>query len=267
MNEVSRCQPLLGTYVEITLRGALDDRTLIDISRTGFDAIGRVQQRMNFHDRRSELSRVNAQALHRPVTLSAELAEVLGFALQLSEASGGLFDPTRSSHPYRDGGWRHIHLSDNTLRYSEPLAIDLGGIAKGYAVDHAFEQMAQHDHAGELEIIVNAGGDLRMRPWREQTMGVRHPLAPGALLELPMLAAAVATSGGYYGPDGSTIAGNTLVTSAPEQQSVSVFCSTCMAADALTKVIFLDPDNAPLLAHYGARARLLNAHGGIILCN
>lgn len=267
MNQLSRCQPLLGTYVEITLRGALDDRTLTETSRTGFDAIRRVQQRMNFHDPNSELSRVNAQALGRPVTLSAELEKVLRFALQLSEASGGLFDPTRSSHPHRNGGWRHVHLTANNIRYSRPVTIDLGGIAKGHAVDHAFDQMTRRHHAGELQIIVNAGGDLRMTPWQGQTVGIRHPLAPGALLALPMLEAAVATSAAYYGPDGSTITGNALVATEPEKRSVSVFCANCMAADALTKVIFLDPDNAPLLAHYGAQARLLHADGGVTPCN
>jgi thiamine biosynthesis lipoprotein len=94
-----------------------------------------------------------------------------------------------------------VDPNNRTVQLQQPgMGIDLGGIAKGYAVDVAAEALAKQGVHGGL---VNAGGDLRVvgrgqdgGVWR---IGLRHPLAPSRLL-LSVLVEdeAAATSGNYF---------------------------------------------------------------------
>ena len=82
--------------------------------------------------------------------------------------------PPRGETPAADSaGWRDIELVDgNGVRFARPLRVDLGGIAKGYAVDLAVRTLQ------ELEIdriAVNAGGDLRIAGLQPRTIHLRHP--------------------------------------------------------------------------------------------
>jgi len=80
------------------------------------------------------------------------------------------------------------------------MGIDLGGIAKGYAIDMAAEALKEY---GVNSGLIDAGGDLRViglnRQGRSWRVGLRHPLAPSRLL-LSILVEdeAVATSGNYF---------------------------------------------------------------------
>lgn len=263
MNQLSRCKPYLGTYVEITLAGDCDERDLIRLSDAGFERIGQIQALMNFHDPDSELSHINREAANQPIRISPPLDAVLRFALQLSEDSAGLFDPTRSSQPCQRGGWQQIELREQQIYFHQPVKIDLGGIAKGYAVDAAYEHIQQQAPAGALQLVVNAGGDLRMSSWRDHSVGVRHPGNPAALVELPMQGSAVATSASYYAEEGSVIIGDRPAKQNDSARSYSVFTDNCMTADALTKIVYLAPQPTHLLAHYHACASVLAADGTV----
>jgi thiamine biosynthesis lipoprotein len=78
------------------------------------------------------------------------------------------------------------------------MAIDLGGIAKGYAVDKAFELLRD---LGYKNLIVNAGGDLRVggsKPEGPWSIGIQHPRDPEKILaRISLSDTAVATSGDY----------------------------------------------------------------------
>ncbi len=162
---IRRCRPLLGTFVEITA----DRPAAID---AGFAAVARVHVLMSAHDPASDVSRANAAAHRAPVAVDPLTAEVVAAALAWAAASDGGFDPTvggrqraagqlpvHAGDPAPDGEatWRDISLDDGQLRFARPLALDLGGIAKGFAVDRAVAALRA---AGATAGLVNAGGDL-----------------------------------------------------------------------------------------------------------
>ncbi len=129
----------------------------------------------------SELSRLNARA-GRPVGVSPLLYRVVAAALDAARATEGLFDPTllrqvvilgydrsfevlpavqppslRSAGP--GGGWRSVALDPDRCAVTLPrgCGLDLGGIAKGLAVDAALSRLQE---IGVETALVNAGGDL-----------------------------------------------------------------------------------------------------------
>src|SRR5262249_43152120 len=147
--EIRRCRPLLGTFVEIQA-SAINAADLRRGFEAAFVAIEQVQQLMSFHDRQSELSCINRDAFYRPVRVHPWTWRVLKSARELSRNSHGIFDVTTArqlvkwnylpKHNARIGHgiWRDIIFEKNHhIRFCRPLTIDLGGIAKGFAVDRA----------------------------------------------------------------------------------------------------------------------------------
>jgi thiamine biosynthesis lipoprotein len=282
-NNLRRARPLLGTIVEIRARG--DAQNLAAAVDAAFAAIERVQSLMSFHDPQSDLSRLNRDADRQPVVVDPQTWEVLAFARAVSIASDGVFDITVAPQlvawaylPHylpaiatplprvRHIGFRGIHLlSDCSVYFSEPLMIDLGGIAKGYAVDRACAKLEEN---GIVDYVVNAGGDLRVGVAPEP-IHVRHPSAPGEFVPVATLAnAAVATSAAYFAA--KQINGTTLhplvnpKTGAPPAMSgsVSVLAKDCMTSDALTKVVaILGVDAGDILDQFSAQAFLLSGCG------
>ena len=283
----ARMRPLLGTLVEIRAGGAAA-RVARGIA-AAFAAIERVQRLMSFHEAGSDVSRINGTPVGRAVAVDRETYGVLRHALDLGRRSAGAFDiavaPSLVSagflpHPAPGGQLSEeaddaFHsarfsdlelLSDCAVRWRRKGWIDLGGIAKGYAVDVAVEALRSH---GITQGLVNAGGDLRGfgdRPWPIQ---IRAPEKPNTLFDVGGLCdAAIATSSGYPGGrragspgvdpivdpgSGSCVAWNA---------SISVVASRCMSADALTKVVRLAPAALPaLLEHYDAQAVLADDLG------
>lgn len=273
-----RCQPWLGTYVEVWCEAESDTQVASAIT-AGFSAIARVQDLMSFHSTESDVARMNARAHEMPVAVDTSTHEVLSLALQIARESNGLFDITVASQlvswgilpgdvtPSPDGeegNWKDIALlPGNRVRFSRPLQVDLGGIAKGYAVDQAVRAMQR---AGALSGGVNAGGDIRVFGARSERVMIRNPEDPGVSGgTLELRDAALATSASTFSEmehQGSRV--NHLVNPvtrrpAPEGRSVTVVAPTCAVADALTKVVlFSEADVSPLLARHQARAFLLD---------
>ena len=259
-SEVRRCRPLLGTFVEVTAAG-LDETRLARSIEAGFKAIERVERLMSAHDPSSELSQVNEEAFFHPVKVSGETFEVLRRGIELARESAGAFDftvapllarwgllPPRLRRSGR-GGWRDVQmLARHRVRFSKPLAIDLGGIAKGFAVDAAIERLRQDKVSSAL---VNAGGDLRVFGPRSSVIRLRHPIQQRLLTRsLRIRDAALATSSPCFTErrshgrpvshlvnpqNGSAVTGGI---------SVTVRARECWLADALTKVVL----NRPMLA-------------------
>jgi thiamine biosynthesis lipoprotein len=225
---------------------------LISASNSAFLKIKLVQSLMSFHDEESELTRINRYASREPVPISSETKFVLEQALRLSEKTDGLFDITVApklvasnalpDHNFElspTGTWRDIIIEDNEVRFTRPVLLDLGGIAKGYAVDQAINAVDD-----SINITVNAGGDLRMRPWRGNQVEVRHPRSPHSeFIQIRMKNCALATSAAYYSENGILIIAKDPSRSvSPDKNiSVSVFAKDCLLADALTKVAYLNP--------------------------
>jgi len=168
----------------------------------------------------SELSLVNREAADHPVKISRELFDLIERSLYFSRISHGAFDITFSSvgymYDYREGvaptdaeirkalpgiNYRHIILDrrDSTIRFARKgMRIDLGGIAKGYAVDNSIATLAR---MGFDQALVTAGGDSRIlgdkhgKPWMT---GIRDPRRKDeSVVVIPLSNVAISTSGDY----------------------------------------------------------------------
>jgi len=274
--EIRRARPLLGTLVEVAVRGAADPNAAVE---SAFRAVAHVQSLMSYHDQASDLSRLNRQAPRRPVALQADTYEVLCAALALSERTAGAFDVTVAPQLERQGllprhlrgvapgSWRDVEcLSGRRVRFRRPLRIDLGGIAKGYAVDRACAALRA---IGVDSALVNAGGDLRVIGTTAWPIAVRHPANPGQHIPLcDLVDGAVATSAGYFLACGSSARAQRALVDGRSRHtrdwlgSVSVSAPTCLKADALTKVVGLLGVRAEsLLIHERATACIIDANG------
>jgi FAD:protein FMN transferase len=276
---IRRARPLLGTVVDIGLCAAGPEGPLHAAIDAAFAAIERVQALMSYHDPDSELSQLNRDAVHGARQVDAHTYRVLQAALRLARSSGGAFDPCVAPKleswgylPRAAGrvdaaaSWRDVELAaDGKVRFLRPLRLDLGGIAKGYAVDLAVQSLQTVEGA---DIIVNAGGDLRVAGPNPQTIHLRHPCMPAAAAHPVRLHdAALATSGAYYSrrcAQGRTV--SALVNPGKQQpyvgeRSISVRAADCMSADALTKVTLFAARRiaARCLAACGAQAFILVA--------
>ena len=272
MNSISRCKPLLGTYVRLTLTADAARDTLLAMSVRAFARIQRVERLMSFHDPDSELSRLNRLAHRRPCPVSAETGAVLRQALRLSRASHGLFDISIAPALIRQGllpaidmdidesaNWRDLRLENGRVSFAKKMLIDLGGIAKGYAVDQAMSVLSD-----DIDAVINAGGDIRMNRWRDKTVSIRYAASGhDQTVEAPMRAAAIASSAGYY------LNGKSAIIAPGQRQApaspcvYSVFASNCMLADALTKIAFLSGGRHDLIRASGARLLCVDRRGRV----
>src|SRR5262249_11565955 len=148
---IHRARPLLGTIVEMTVIGPA--RAGLDAAAdAAFAAIAKVHRLMSFHEPTSEVSRLNRAATARPVRVDAWTWDVIATAVELARRSGGAFDITvapllqaagllpadaaraRDAAPAPHDAIEP--LPGHRIRFRHPATrIDLGGIAKGFAVD------------------------------------------------------------------------------------------------------------------------------------
>jgi thiamine biosynthesis lipoprotein len=265
--------------VEISVSGGAPELSVTHAIDDAFAAIERVQVLMSYHDPNSDVSRLNRFAAQTAVRVDPQTYYVLSAALELFERSHGIFDIaiapvlTRWKYLPRHYGMPPLRslrgtsasielLPDCLVRFDEPLGIDLGGIAKGYAVDCAVAVLQAH---GFNHGLVNAGGDLRAFGPKPQPAVVRHPTFPREFVSMPPLSdAALATSAGYFCAKrwrGQTV--SPLVNPLTEKpcvpnRSVSVRAPTCMLADALCKIVSVGHfQMEALLEHYEAESWIL----------
>lgn len=279
-----RARPLLGTLVEVRASAALEAPFLHGAIDAAFAAVERVQRRMSFHDERSDVSRINAACAGEVIDIHAETYEVLSAARMLGDLCAGAFDIATADRLVRDRflpepasrvaarppepgvTYRDLELlPDAQVRWRRAGWIDLGGIAKGFAVDRAIAELRAH---GVESAVVNAGGDLRCFG-EAQPIHVRAPDEPSALLDLGTIEnASIATSAGYF--RGMQIGGahvDPLVDPAHDtcnawERSISVLAADCMTADALTKVVRLAPQSVlSLLQCLNAQAVIIDRQG------
>ena len=275
---LSRAQPWLGTFVEIHIDADADREDLVAASDRGFDCVRRIHTAMSFHEPGSELSRVNRDAASGPVPVSKHLHEVLSVALGLSAASGGIFDVSIAPRLVRSGrlprhlgsfpekgDWRDIELRGQSVAFRNPLWIDLGGIAKGYAVDLAFEAIMACLPSAR-QISVNAGGDLRVLNWEDETVHVRFRRFWGICGSVPvgMKAPAMASSGALAQGGVKHLIDPLRKRRLSRGKVFTVFAERCILADALTKVACLAARPANLIRRFGASAVSTNRFGRVM---
>jgi thiamine biosynthesis lipoprotein len=255
MSIVRRARPVLGTLVEIRVEG-LEEFAALHAIEEAFAEIALIHRLMSFHECDSDLARVHRANVGMAVDVDARTHEVLACALHIAEASQGSFDPTvaaeqvasgrlpRPRSPFRPdprATWRDIELQDDQVRLRRPLWMDLGGIAKGFAVDRA---VAILQRAGARQVCVNAGGDLRIAGPRCEHVHLRRGgKAQDPTDGIELSNAAVATSAGL--PTRVRIQGRWCAAHVHGRSrrpvgtvsSATVVAPRCMLADALTKVV------------------------------
>ena len=276
-----RCQPALGTYVEIGAYASapeIEPKIEAQLHQTidaAFMAIHTVQHCMSVFDRQSDLSRINrGDFLNKKGKVHPWLWEVLSLSKKIHSISSD-FDPCvcqklvdfgvrprlETTNSAIAGSIDHVLLlEDYCIQTTAAVYIDLGGIAKGAAVDRAIEVLQTHGvHSG----CVNAGGDLRVFGPNPNNIYVRNPSAPQQTRLIGTLQdGAMASSGDYFVAQRNTSAVQTGHLIDPKiglpistQQSFSVLASTCAVADALTKVYAITGDaHHPAMDYFDAHA-------------
>jgi len=258
-------QNIMGTRVSVELWH--DNSQLAqNCSDKIFSEMHRLDAMMSPYKADSEIRFINSNAANTSVEIGAELSEVINRSLHFSEISGGAFDITFASvgyqYDYRNKiqpseqiiklglpsiDYHHIKLDRQKIQFDNSgVRIDLGGIAKGYAVDRAL-QIAQQ--CGINEAMISAGGDSRIlgkkrgKPW---IIGIQHPRKKNELaLVLPLSDTAISTSGDYerfFIRDGQRIhhiINPSTGKSATATWSATVTGPDAMTTDALSTTIFV----------------------------
>jgi FAD:protein FMN transferase len=238
----------MGTWVAIEAQAS--QASDLDIAlESAMSQVDRVDRLMHPTRHGSDLARISGANPGEPTVVDPWTFAVLRQAAQLNLQTGGLFDPCLAS---RVGRMPDLVLREpGIVECKAPLAVDLGGIAKGFAIDRAVEALLAHECVYGL---VNAGGDLRV-------FGTPHAIqvrtSSTEVLQVELVDAALAASAprstaspsghlGYYlGTTGETIEGRQVAIVAPQ----------AMVADALCKCVMFCPPAvlSTLLERYGAR--------------
>ena len=148
----------MGTFVHISASGPSSE-TVEPAIENAFRAVEQVERLMSFHDSQSELFRINREARIQPQTVHPWTYAVLRRALWIATLSDGLFDisvapllveagllPRTQGSASASGNGQSLELlPHNQIYFTQPMLLDLGGIAKGFAVDqaiHAYDAAA-----------------------------------------------------------------------------------------------------------------------------
>lgn len=269
-----RSVPIMGTIAQFAV--VHHDTAVAEASiDAAMEQLRFVVATMSRFDHTTEIGQANLHAAHGPMTIGLPTAMVLTEALRWAEATSGAYDPAiggaselwdvlhrHEPPPRRDvaalasrGFFRHVELDDARGRprvrfHDQAIHLDLGAIAKGYAVDRAVDALRFH---GIRKAVVVIGGDLYAlgsaadnEPWQ---IGIQSPDDERALAGmLDAEDSAIATSGTYrrffryrgvryhHLMDPSTAAPRVTPV-----QSYTVRATTCMHADVASTALYGRP--------------------------
>lgn len=260
-------QSIMGTNIQVELWSDSAQKGKEAIQAV-MDEMQRINQSMSPYIESSDLSKLNNHAAADFVQVSKELFELIELSVELSKETDGAFDITFASvgylYNYRESqkpqqeqitgllkaiNYRHIKFNQNkhSIFFADPnVKIDLGGIAKGHAVDNAIEILKKR---GIKHALVTAGGDTKLlgdrlgKPWM---VGIRDPRNKDKqTVVLPLVDTALSTSGDYeryFEQDGKRyhhILSPKTGQSAYEVQSVSIIGQSSTLNDALSTAVFV----------------------------
>jgi FAD:protein FMN transferase len=248
-----RLRPMMGTWVAIEARVPVSSdpaQALEAALEAAIRAVERVDLLMHPTRAGSDLERISGAKPGAATRVDPWTFAVLQQSARLNLQTHGLFDPCLAR---ASGRMPDIVLSEpDVVVCHAPVAVDLGGIAKGFAVDKAVEILRAH---GCTAGLVNAGGDLRVFGGSLQTIHIRNPANEAIQVELVDAALAVSAArnstsptghiGYYLGTIGATVEGRQVAIAAPQ----------AMVADALCKcaIVCAPAMLSGLLQRYAAR--------------
>jgi thiamine biosynthesis lipoprotein len=265
---------VMGTFARVVV--VATDRDIANkCIEAAFAEIYKVDELMSSYKSNSQISIVNREGFNRAVEVSDSVYEVLQRSIEFSKLTNGAFDITvgplvdlfHSSEKIEVApseeeiaqakakvGFEKLILDDSnkTVRFAvEGMRLDLGGIAKGYAVDKAIEAAKQ---AGAVGAMVDIGGDIRCfgkapKGKDNWLIGLQNPSTSSdagednILLELKLTSQAVATSGDYQqfvlikDKRYSHIINRQTGTSSEGLSSVTIIADNATDADALATAV------------------------------
>ncbi len=289
-----REEAIMGTAIRVELWA--EDRHAGEAAAAAvMDEMHRIDRAMSPHKPNSELCRINREAARRSVPLSEEMTRLIASAIEFSRLSNGAFDITYAAvgqlYDYRQRvrpdpaalqaarsliGWQQLELDARarTLRFArEGVRIDLGGFAKGHAVDHAVALLARR---GIKHAHVSAGGDSRVlgdrrgRPW---SIAIRDPRRAGEVVAvLPLEDVSISTSGDYerYFQEGGErfhhLIDPATGRSPDGVRSVTILAADGLTSEALSKAVFVmgvEQGLALVERHGGVDAVIVDAQGAL----
>ena len=266
----------MGTGYSVTLKGYVPRTALNELQQQIEDELVEINRQMSTWDPKSEISSFNLSEESGPFEISAPFAMVVARALELSESTGGAFDPTLQpllnlwgfgsegeerevpsladidatrEKTGSDKAW--LDKSSKLWKAAPDVQLALAAIAKGYGVD-AIGQLL--DDTGHENWFAEIGGEVVVRglnpkgePWR---IGIQYPSSNPAVDKLQgivnLTEGAVATSGDYRNyieEDGVLYShildprsGGTVLS---DIASVTVLAPDCMDADGIATALFV----------------------------
>ena len=262
--------PQMGTTFRFVVY-AQDDSTVIKAFLSAKKEIDRLNQMMSDYLPESELNLLSrSSGTDTWIKVSDELWEIMALSKKIAKKSKGDFDPTigplsrlwrrairrqevpdpaKINEALSQVGYRLIKMNTSRkeiLLKEKNMKLDLGGIAKGYAVDAAFEVF---QHFGLKTVLVDGGGDLRLgdppkgqKGWKVEVSGLDNE---GKTYEkrVELSNCAIATSGAKYkyveanGQKYSHIIDPKTGMGIIERRLVTVIAPTCTLADALASLV------------------------------
>ena len=243
---ITRAKVLLGTLVTIQVDAAMPGVVVNDAIDKAFEVVAHIGAVMSAHSGDADPARMSRAVRGQVLQLDTHTIEVLRAARHWWRLSAGAFHPVKAARtlacqglrpglsPLASGTLDDVDIvSPTQVIMKAPVCLDLGGIAKGYAVDQA---MAVLQAMGVRHALVNAGGDLRVLGEKPFGVEVRHAGRGLRERQLPVLrqlrGKALATSVAAHQD-------TAFVPSLPGRrgawQSATVMASDCMTADVLTK--------------------------------
>lgn len=235
-----RLRIALGTWVAIEARTSA---TELDALNAAYAAISDVDARMHPTRPGSDLALINSTAPGTPIEVHPDTWRLLQHVRRIYDLTDGVFDPCAPTRPGRFGDI-DINPATPVLTCHAPVQLDLGGIAKGHAIDRAVETLLEH---GCTSGLVNAGGDVRVFGDRTETILLRQraPSSTDAIyrpVELNNAALAVSDLDATERPQEHQGYYN-RATSEPKvhRRYAAVLAKDATTADALTKCMLLCP--------------------------
>lgn len=261
---------LMDTFVEISCFSS-DRESVLEAIENAFKELERIEKVFSKFDEKSEVSMVNRLAPLGEVNITRELFGVIARSSYYSELTEGSFDITvapiidiwllaqeKGSIPddetiieaLKHTGYKNIAMDENklTIRFLDKLMkIDLGGIAKGYAVDRAKDIILSH---GIESGLINIGGNMfavgSPRGKESWSIGIQHPRdKKNIIYKIDLKNRAVSTSGDYErfftlnGRRFSHIINPIVGRPAEGVVSVTVVADSAEEADALSTAVFV----------------------------
>ncbi|SCA59031.1 FAD:protein FMN transferase [Chlamydiales bacterium SCGC AB-751-O23] len=267
--------------VKVGAENSEEQTKVFEIVNSTFDEVDIIYNNWN---PKSEISFLNQLPAHKKHKLSKDLEMFLKECEAYVRLTDGKFDPTigpfhklwtsrlenggipskeEITRVFQKVGWQHIHIEDGYFyKDEEGVSIDLGGVAKGYAVDIIVDRL---NKAGFDNIYVSWGGEIKTKGRhpsdREWTVLVRF-WEPPEEAKVPMNNGALATSGDYLQfwkilEKGKEKRFSHIIDISKQSpiritkdsiSSVSILSDSCLKSDILATcgMLFSDPEEAQL---------------------